>query len=160
LLLGRQGASGSEVAAAFREAIRLRPDFVEAHNNLGLVLIQAGDDSGGIAAFREAVRLQKDYADAHVNLGAALVPTDAEEAVRELEKAVELAPGSVKARFNLAAAYGSSPTRGPAKEIEQLQKVLELDPASARARVAIGKEFLREGQVEEAVKQLQEATRL
>ena len=50
LLLGRKGADSSEVAAEFREAIRLRPDFAEAHNNLGLVLIQAGDDQAGIAA--------------------------------------------------------------------------------------------------------------
>ncbi len=68
------------VAAEFREAIRLRPDFAEAHNNLGLVLIQAGDDQAGIAALREAVRLGPDYADAHANLGAALTPTDADEA--------------------------------------------------------------------------------
>jgi tetratricopeptide (TPR) repeat protein len=160
LVLGRQGASGREVAAAFREAVRLRPDFAEAHNNLGLVLVQSGDDPAGVAAFREAVRLQPDYSDAHANLGAALVPTDAEDAVRELEKAVALAPTSVKARFNLAAAYGASPKGGPAKEIEQLQKVIELDPAFARARVALGKAFLREGKVAEAVKELQEAARL
>ena len=101
-----------------------------------------------------------DYADAHANLGAALVPTDAEEAVQELEKAVALAPGSVKARFNLAAAYGASPTGGSAKEIAQLEKVIELDPTFSRARVAIGKAYLREGKVAEAVKELQEATRL
>jgi Flp pilus assembly protein TadD len=160
LLLGRQGASGSDVAAAFREAIRLRPDFAAAHNNLGLVLVQSGDDAGGIAEFREAARLDKDYADAHANLGAALVPTDAEEAVRELERAVALEPSSVKARFNLAAAYGASPAQGPAKEIEQLRKVLELDPTFARARVALGKAYLRDGKVEEAVEQLQEAARL
>jgi tetratricopeptide (TPR) repeat protein len=159
LLLGRQGAASGEVAAAFREAVRLRPDDAEAHNNLGLVLIQSGDDPAGIAQLREAVRLDKNYADAHVNLGAALVPSDAAEAVRELEKAVALAPTSVKARFNLAAAYGASPTAGAAKEIEQLQKVIELDPAFARARVALGKAYLREGKVAEAVKELQEATR-
>ena len=48
-----------DVAAEFREAIRLRPDFAEAHNHLGLVLIQAGDDDAGIAALREAVRLAR-----------------------------------------------------------------------------------------------------
>jgi tetratricopeptide (TPR) repeat protein len=136
LLLGRQGASSSEVTAAFREAIRLRPGFAEARNNLGLVLIQSGDDPGGIAAFREAVRLEKDYADAHANLGAALVPTDAEEAVRELEKAVALAPTLAKARFNLASAYAASPSHGRAKEIAErdfdlaIRKVL--DGLSAR----------------------------
>ena len=75
------------------------------------MLIQAGDDQAGIAALREAVRISPDYADAHANLGAALTPTDAEEAIRELEKAVALAPASVKAQFNLAVAYGASPRR-------------------------------------------------
>ena len=80
-LLGRSGADSSQVAAEFREAIRLRPDFAEAHNQLGLVLIQSGDDDGGIAALREAVRISPDYADAHDNLGAALTPTNVKEAI-------------------------------------------------------------------------------
>ncbi len=88
---------------------------------------------------REAVRLAPDYADAHANLGAALTPTDAEEAVRELEQAVALAPASVKAQFNLAIAYGASPPPGRAKEIEQLRKVIALDPTFARAHLALGK---------------------
>ena len=43
-----------------------------------------------------------DYADCRANLGAAITPTDAEAAIQELEKAVALAPSSVKAQFNLA----------------------------------------------------------
>ncbi len=159
-LLGRKGTQSSEVARQFREAIRLRPDFAEAHNNLGLVLIQAGDDEGGIAALREAVRIRPDYADGHGNLGAALTPTDVEEAVRELEKAVALAPTSVKAQFNLAVAYGASPSRGVVKEIEQLRKVIALDPTFARAHLALGKALLRDGKVADAVAGLEEAARL
>ena len=150
-LLGRAGAASADVAAAFREAIRLRPDYAEAQNNLGLVLIQAGDDPGGIAALREAVRLAPDYADAHANLGAALTPTDPDEAIRELERAVALAPTSVKAQFNLATAYGSSSSAGPAKEIEQLRKVIDLDPTFARAHFALGKALLADGKVADAV---------
>ena len=160
LALGRQGADTATVAAEFREAVRLRPDFAPAHNHLGLVLVQSGDDQGGIAAFREAVRIAPDYADAHANLGAVLIPTDAEEAIQELEKAVELAPTLVKARFNLAAAYGAGPVAGRAREIEQLLKVVELAPTFARARLALGKALLREGRVTEAVDQLREAVRL
>ncbi len=108
-VLGQKGADGAAVAAEFREAIRLRPEYAEAHNNLGLVLIQSGDDAAGIAALREALRIAPDYADARTNLGAALTPTDAAAAIRELEKAVALAPQSVKAQFNLAMAYGANP---------------------------------------------------
>ena len=159
-LLGRAGAASGDVGSAFREAIRLRPDYAEAHNNLGLVLIQAGDDPNGIAALREAVRLAPDYADAHANLGAALTPTDPEEAIRELENAVALAPASVKARFNLATAYGSSARYGAAKEIDELRKVIDRSPAFAPARFALGKALLSDGNVTEAVATLQEAARL
>jgi tetratricopeptide (TPR) repeat protein len=160
LLLGRKGTDANAVAAQFREAVRLRPDFAEAHNNLGLVLIQGGDDEAGIAALRQAVKIRPDYADAHANLGAALTPTDAEEAVRELEKAVALAPTSVKAQFNLAVAYGASPSRGLTKEIEQLRRVIALDPTFARAHLALGKALLRDGTIADAVTELQEAARL
>ena len=159
-MLGRTGAPSPDVAAAFREAIRLRPGFAEAHNHLGLVLIQAGDDEAGIASLREAVRIGPDYAEARANLGAALTPTNAEEAIRELEKAVVLAPASVMAQFNLALAYGASGTAGHAKEIQQLRKVIELAPAFARAHLALGKALLRDGKVSDAVAALQEASRL
>ena len=160
LMLGRKGADSAEVAAEVREAIRLRPDYAEAQNNLGLVLLQAGDDAGAIAAFREAVRISPEYADAHDNLGAALTPTDAAEAVRELETAVRLAPASVKALYNLAMAYGVSPAPGPERQIEYLRKVIELEPAFARARLGLGKALLQDGKPADAVEQLQEATKL
>jgi tetratricopeptide (TPR) repeat protein len=160
LLLGRKGADKSEVVAEFREAVRLRPDFAQAYNNIGLVLTQTDDDPGAIAAFREAIRISPEYADAHANLGAALIPTDAEQAIHELEKAVALAPGSTKALFNLATAYGSSPKYGPSKEIELLRKVIAASPTFTRAHLALGKALLQDGRVPEAITELQEAARL
>jgi tetratricopeptide (TPR) repeat protein len=160
LMLGRKGAPGDDVVAAFRAAIRIRPDYAEAHNNLGLVLIQSGNDEEGIAALREAVRLAPTYAEARTNLGAALTPTDAEAAITELEEAVRLAPGSVKALFNLAVAYGASPTHGPRKEVEHLEKVIEMAPDFPRAHLALGKALLQDGKATEAVAALQNAVRL
>ena len=160
LMLGRKGAPPADVADAFRAAIKIREDYAEAHNNLGLVLIQSGNDEEGIAALREAVRLAPDHADARTNLGAALTPTDPEAAVRELEEAVRLAPGSVKALFNLAVASGSSSAHGPAKEIELLDRVIGMAPEFPRAHLALGKARLRQGQVPGAVAALEEAVRL
>jgi tetratricopeptide (TPR) repeat protein len=160
LLLGRKGADSNEVLAEFREAIRLRPDYAQAHNNIGLVLAQADDDESAITDFREAIRLSPDYADAHANLGATLIPTDAEEAIVELEKAVALQPASVKAQFNLAEAYGRSPTHGLAKQIEQLRKLISLSPTLASGHLALGKALLQDGKVPEAITELQEAARL
>jgi tetratricopeptide (TPR) repeat protein len=159
-LMGRAGADSKDVASEFREAIRLKPDFAEAQNNLGLVLTQSGDDEGAIAAFREAVRLAPSWAEAHSNLGAALTPTDVPGAVRELEKALELDSSSVKARYNLALAYGLSPEHGMDQEIEQLRKVITAAPDFARGHVALGKALLEKGDVAQAVDQLQTAVKL
>src|SRR6266404_5923334 len=160
LLLGRKGADSKDVLAEFHEAVRLRPDFAEAHNNIGLVLAQGNDDKAAIAEFREALRIQPDYADAHANLGTALISTDSGEAVRELQKAVALAPGLVKAQFNLAVAYGADPSYGPAKEIDQLRKVIVTEPTFASALLTLGKALLSDGKVEESIGELREAVRL
>jgi len=160
LLLGRKGSPSSEVVAEFREAVRLRADFAEAYDNLGLVLTQSGNDPEAIAAFREAVRIRPDYADAHANLGAVLTPTDSEEAIRELEKAIALAPDLVKAQFNLAEAYGANPKHGAAKQIELLRKVIAAAPTFARGHQALGKALLQDGKMTEAIVELQEAVRL
>jgi len=160
LLLGRQGADNREVLAEFREAVRLRPDLADAHNNIGLVLAQANEDEAAIAEFREALRVRPDFADAHANLGTTLISTDSREAVLELQKAIALAPGLLKAQFNLAVAYGSNPSDGPAKEIEQLRKVIATEPAFAPAHLNLGKALLSDGKVEEAIGELREAVQL
>jgi superkiller protein 3 len=160
LLLGRKGANSSAVLAEFREAVRLRPDYSEAHNNIGLVLAQFDEDEKAILEFREALRTNPEYADAHANLGATLMPTDVEQAVIELEKAVSLDPTLVKAQFNLAEAYGASPEHGPAKQIEQLRKVIAISPNYARAHLALGKALLQDGKAPLAITELQEGLRL
>ena len=160
LLLGRKGAQSEQVLAEFREAVRLRPDFATAHNNIGLVLAQSDKDDAAVAEFKEAIRIRPDFAEAHANLGATLIPTDAEQAIAELEKAVSLSPASVKAQFNLAQAYAASPSRGPAKEIDQLRKVTAMAATFAPAHLALGKALLHDGKIPDAVAELQEATRL
>ncbi len=64
--------------------------------------------------------------------------------------AVALAPGFVKARFNLAAAYGASPEHGTARRrSSSCARSIELAPTFARAHLALGKALLRDGNVPE-----------
>ena len=62
-----------EAMAAYRRALELKPDYAEAHNNLGNALRSgwAGSTKPS-AAYRRALELKPDYADAHNNLGDAL----------------------------------------------------------------------------------------
>ncbi len=160
LMLGRKGSDTTQVVAEFNEALRLRPEYAEAHNNIGLVLAQNGDDEKASNEFREAVRIRPDYADAHANLGAVLLLSDAEQAISELEKAISIDPTLIKAQFNLAEAYGNSPSHGTPKQIEQLRKIISIAPDFARAHLALGKAMLHEAKVNEAIVELRDATRL
>ena len=117
-----EAAPTAEVAAEFREAIRLRPEFAEAHNQPRTRVDSGGDDNAGIAALREAVRLRPDDAERSHNLGAALTPTDAEAAIRELEQAVALAPTSSTRSSIWRSHTAPARIRGPAKEIETCAK--------------------------------------
>ena len=160
LMLGRKGSDTSQVVAEFNEALRLRPEYAEAHNNLGLVLAQNGDDEKASNEFREAVRIRPDYADAHANLGAVLLLSDVDQAISELEKAISIDPTLLKAQFNLAEAYGNSPSHGSAKQIEQLRKIISIAPDFARAHLALGKALLHQAKVSDAIVELRDATRL
>ncbi len=61
-----------EAAASYRQALRLKPDYAEAHNNLGVVLKELGQLDEAVASYQQALRLKPDYAQAHNNLGIAL----------------------------------------------------------------------------------------
>jgi superkiller protein 3 len=158
LLLGKAGSDPQVVIEQFQKAIQFNPTFAEAHNHLGMALIQTGDDEKAIKEFREAVRLNPNYAEAHGNLGATLTSNNDDEALRELERAISLRPDLVKAHFNLAMAYLQK--YGVDKEIEQLQKVIALDPKFAEAYYSLGKALMQKGQIQEAITPLRRAVSL
>jgi tetratricopeptide (TPR) repeat protein len=68
--LGKQ----EEAEEEYREALRLKPDYAQAHNNLGGTL---GKHEEAEEEYREAIRLKPDYAKAHYNLAGTLVQVQA-----------------------------------------------------------------------------------
>jgi len=71
----------------FNSVLRLDPDNLVAHYNLGMTLIQKGDYAGAITQYRKLISLVPDDAEAYYNLGLALKQKDAlNDAVAELRK--------------------------------------------------------------------------
>jgi len=64
--------SEEEAAAHMREAVRLRPDYAQAHFMLGTALKQQGDLDGAIVALKEAARLNPNDPGPFNTLGQAL----------------------------------------------------------------------------------------
>jgi tetratricopeptide (TPR) repeat protein len=84
-----------EAIAEYQAALRLRPDYAEAHNGLASALARVpGRLPEAIAEYRAALRIQPDFAEAHFNLGNALAQTPARlpEAIAEYEAALRIRP--------------------------------------------------------------------
>jgi tetratricopeptide (TPR) repeat protein/class 3 adenylate cyclase len=66
-LVGTARENTEEEAACYPEALRLRPDYPEAHNNYAILLKAMGDLAAAAEHYQEALRLRPDYPDAHYN---------------------------------------------------------------------------------------------
>ena len=92
-----------QAVAAYREAVRLQPEFPSARNNLGNALVAVGDWAGAEEQFVIAVRQDPAYPDAHCNLGLVrLRQGRADEAAACFRRALELEPGHARAAALLA----------------------------------------------------------
>jgi len=55
------------------QAIKLQPDFAEAHNNIGTALKEQGEFDAAIESYKRALALKPDFADAHHNMSLELL---------------------------------------------------------------------------------------
>ena len=86
---------------SYREALILKPDYVEALNNLGLSLQHQGKLEEAAFSYRKALDLRSDYADAHNNLGTALYGLKKlDDALSCYQYAIELKPDFSTAHYN------------------------------------------------------------
>ena len=91
--------------AAYRQALRLRPNDIATMANLASQLRQAGDVDAAIALLRGAIRLSPAVPQLHYNLGNALYDTGAPaDAVPAYREALRLDPRSAQTHNNLGRA--------------------------------------------------------
>jgi tetratricopeptide (TPR) repeat protein len=136
----RQHLSASDAAAAIQvlgEALEAHPGFVDAHMELGRVLLESGGDPGAaISHFRTALNLDPERADAHYHIGLALHKTgDLRGAFEELKSAVTMAPcrlEMIRALVDSAIDAGDRATA-----VRELRRVLAWDPRDENARSAL-----------------------
>ena len=58
-----------EAIEAYKEAIRVDPDFLEAHFNLGISYGELNLNKEAVEAYKQVIRIDPDNANAHFNLG-------------------------------------------------------------------------------------------
>ena len=138
-----------EAEAGYRRALELKPDFAEAHNNLGLTLQAQGRLAEAEASYRRVLELQPDWADTHNNLGVTLWDQGRQaEAEASYRRALEIEPDYVEAHNNLGNARRD---QGKLPEAEaSLRRALALKPDFAEAHNNLGNTLQAQGRRPEA----------
>jgi len=156
-----ESRAGRKTAARrdFEQALRLNPDFAEAHLNRGELALEAGRFEDAIADFNESIRLRPNYPEARYNLGAARHGLGRNaEAVSDYEAALRLRPAYPDAENNLGTALvdlGRIP-----EAIRHFERAVQLDSAYAGARYNLANTLAGTGRDAEAIAQYAAALRL
>jgi protein O-mannosyl-transferase len=157
--LTQEGGHVDEVMSLYTRVLSEWPNKADAHNNLGLVLLNQGQIDKALVHCRRAVELNPEYADGHNNLGLVLATMgQLDEAILHYRRALELKPDHMKAENNLAVALIQQGRIDEA--VAAFRRALKLKPDSAEAHNNLGLALKEQGQTAEALALFKEAMRL
>jgi tetratricopeptide (TPR) repeat protein len=120
----------------YRDAIRFKPDYADAHCNLGAVLRQAGKLDEAIAAYQQALAIKPQYAEVHCNLsGVFLDQGKLDKAIAAGRRAITFKPNLADAHNNLGVALTQLGHLSEARAV--LEKAVRLAPRNAKYRADV-----------------------
>jgi tetratricopeptide (TPR) repeat protein len=149
----------ADAVPALQQALRLQPDFEQAHYNLANAFLALGKTNEAIGEYNNALQLNPNDAQAHYNLGNALLQSNRlPEAIAQYEQALKIIPDSAEIHGN----YGQALMRSgqPAAVIPQFARAAELDPTSPIAAYNLGLALAQTGRTADAIIQFQRALQL
>ena len=156
----------SEAVKTFEQAIALDPDNSAGHNGLGAAFEKVGDLDGSIKEFQLADQLDSRDSTARQNLSlvlnkksiAAQSSGRIEDAIAQLQNAVQLNPTNASLHNSLGAAYDRGTRLDDA--MAQFDEAIKLDPTSVTAHKNRGLVLSRKGRSVEAIAEFETALKL
>lgn len=141
--------SVDEAMVHLDEALRLNPDYPEAHDNRGLALQLLGRDDEAIAEHASALRLEPAFPEAHNNLGSALQRLGRlAEAADQYREVIRLRPESPQGFANLGNALLEMDR--PKEALAAYDRASRLDPSLVNVRYNAAAALVKMGRLDEA----------
>jgi tetratricopeptide (TPR) repeat protein len=158
--LMKQPGRRQDAVEHLQAALRIDPTSTQAHNNLGICLLDAGLYNDAISHFEASLRLKPDAVQPLNNLGTCLLNTgNYEAALPYFAAALRARPDSAEIHLNLGMTLAKIPGRSP-DAVNQYQEALRLRPDYAEAHYWLGVALVSLGRVDEAIAHLEAAERL
>ncbi len=154
-----QAGKYDQAVSAYLEALRLKPNYANASNNLGAAYYSLGQYQQAISSEQEAIRLEPDAPEPWNNLGVAYQSLGKyDQEVSAEQQAIRLKPDLADAWYNLGNAYARLGQYNQVIDAEQ--EAVRLKPDLAKAWTNLGGAYFSLGRYGEAVSAYREAVRL
>jgi Flp pilus assembly protein TadD len=141
------------------EAVRIKPDDVDALSSLGSALLKAGRTDEAIDYYKKALEINPRHFGANFNLGAVLAAKGRfAEAISFYNKALQIAPDLIEVRIHLGVALSDSGRF--AEAVKEYEEALRIQPQNAIVHNTLGVALLRQGKFDEAIAHFNQAIRL
>jgi tetratricopeptide (TPR) repeat protein len=132
----------AEAGKAFMRVLEIDPQDLKAENNLGLVLESEAQPDAAMAAYRKAIAWQEHAVrpseQPYLNLGSLLLEqSHTDEAMTNLQKAVDIAPADPLCRLKLGTAFLRMGKLTDARR--DLEEAVRLSPEDPAAHYQLGK---------------------
>ncbi|MFA4918822.1 MAG: tetratricopeptide repeat protein [Thermodesulfovibrionales bacterium] len=148
-----------ESIEAYKQAIRIKPDYAEAHYNLGVTYGNLGMNREAIDAVKQVIRIRPDYAEAHYNLGLTYYKLGMNrEAIEAYKQAIRIKPDYAEAHYNLGVTYGNLGMNREA--IDAFKQAIRIKPDYAEAHHNLGFTYYKLGMNREAIEASKQAIRI
>jgi tetratricopeptide (TPR) repeat protein len=143
---------------AYQRVMKLAPEDPRPYFLLGAAYEEAGNDNKAEQIFQDAQQFRRYLGEAWTNLGSlAFRRGDLSKANWYLSRAVTRAPARPKAHYNYALVLSAKKERD--KALDELKIAGDLDPQDAEIRYLAGVILLRQGRLDEAKREFEEALR-
>lgn len=155
-----KGLPPAAAVAELREAVRLEPDFAEAHEELGDALARANDMDGAVAELRESIHRRPDLLGAHIKLQETLKKSKGlEGAIQAIKEDVQREPDIAAYHFDLVQLYRESGNLEGV--IAECNEAIRLNPTDSTYHFVLGHALLDgKGDAAAAIPHFREAVRL
>jgi len=126
-LVYRDWGKGDEEIQAYKQAIRLKPDYVSAHERVASAYVRLKKYPQAIESYKQLLALKPGDATVPNNMGEAYIELGlTSDAVEAFKHAIQLKPDFGKAYYNLGRSYLTLGNRNAA--LEQYNILQTLDP--------------------------------
>ena len=148
-----------EAVTVYKKAVQLKPDYQQAHNNLGKVYFTLGHYDDAIAEYNNALKIDHDFPYAYNNMGVLYNKLGRQEdAVAAYKKALSLDPKYADAYYNVGNIYEARMQYDLA--MEAYQSALTFDPTQVYVHNNLGTIYDKKGRLEDAISEYKYAIKL